>query len=251
MSSAPPSAPFKRAAAGALPQRSVRMGNIIRASLLLLLVMTGFGGAAAQSAGNQPSGNQTKASAMETDLAKIKPAMLGNWESIAPELRPSKNPDGSLKPFYLKRAFKYLPSDRFELEIVNSADPFGAVPLARIRIGGHMLWEGPHPIVPGAQKVDFVADEAYEVTPLAQGFADVLNKVASAGYAPWAVNAPQSVFGKAFAPFALKEGTNFMEYDLVYLKGDLLFWGARNIDGRGFDTEQNRPTNLQIPLVRK
>jgi hypothetical protein len=49
----------------------------------------------------------------------------------------------------------------------------------------------------------------------------------------------------------LKEGTNFMEYDLVYLRGDLLFWGARNIDGRGFDTEQNRPTNLQIPLVRK
>src|ERR1700730_17745017 len=149
--------------------------------------------------------------------------MLGNWESIAPEIRPSKNPDGSLKPFYLKRAFKYQPSDRFELEIVAS----------------------------GAQKVDFVADETYEVTHLAQGFADVLNKVASAGYAPWAGGSPQSIFGKAFAPFGLKEGTNFMEYDLVYLRGDLLFWGARNIDGRGFDTEQNRPTNLQIPLVRK
>ena len=26
---------------------------------------------------------------------------------------------------------------------------------------------------------------------------------------------------------------------------------ARNIDGRGFDTEQNRPTNFQIPPVRK
>src|SRR6266404_6005483 len=36
---------------------------------------------------------------------------------------------------------------------------------------------------------------------LAQGFADVLNKVASAGYEPWAVNSPQSIFGKAFAPF--------------------------------------------------
>ena len=220
----------------------------IKTSLLLLLLMTGFGGAAAQSPGNQP-----KASGMETDLAKVKEAMIGNWESIAPEVRPSaaKNPDGSLKPFYLKRASKYLPSDRFELEIVNSADPYGAVPLARIRIGGHMLWQGSHPISPGAQKVDFVADESYEVTPLAQGFADILNKVASAGYAPWAVNSPQSIFGKAFAPFALKEGTNFMEYDLVYLRGDLLFWGARNIDGRGFDTEQNRPTNLQIPLVRK
>lgn len=188
---------------------------------------------------------------METDVQKIKEAMLGNWESIATEVRPSKNPDGSLKPFYLKRAFKYGPSDRFELEVVNSADPNGAVPLARIKIVGHMRWQGPHPIASGAQKVNFVADEAYEVTPLVQGFADVLNKVAATGYAPWAVGSSQSIFGKAFAPFGLKEGTNFMEYDLVYLRGDLLFWGARNIDGRGFDTEQNRPTNLQIPLARK
>jgi len=224
----------------------MRIGT--KVSLLLILAMTGIGGAVAQSPGNQP-----KAAGMEADVTKIKQAMLGNWESIAPEVRPSaaKNADGSLKPFYLKRAFKYLPSDRLELEIVNSADPYGAVPIARIKIGGHMLWQGPHPIAPGAQKVDFVADESYEVTPLAQGFADVLNKVASDGYTAWAVNAPQSIFGKTFVPFALKQGTNFMEYDLVYLRGDLLFWGARNIDGRGFDTEQNRPTNLQIPLIRK
>jgi len=228
------------------PYWSLRMGKGIGASLLLLLVTTGLGGAAAQS-----SGNQQRASGMETDVAKIKEAMRGNWESIAVEIRPSKNPDGSLKPFYLKRAFKYEPSDRFELEVVNSADAFGAVPLARIRIVGHMFWQGAHPIAPGAQKANFVADEAHEVTPLAQGFADVLNKVASAGYAPWAVNSPQSIFGKNFAPFALKAGANFMEYDLVFLRPDLLFWGARNIDGRGFDTEQNRPTNLQIPLVRK
>lgn len=190
---------------------------------------------------------------METDVAKIKQALLGEWESIAPEVRPSaaKNADGTLKPFYLRRAFKSLPSDRFELEIVNSADPYGAVSLARIKIRGHMLWQGAHPIASGAQKVDFIADEGYEVTRLAQGFADVLNKVATAGYATWVVGQPQSIFGKTFVPFGLKEGTNFMEYDLVYLRGDLLFWGARNIDGRGFDTEQNRPTNLQIPLVRK
>ena len=223
------------------------MGKGIRASLFLL-VTTGIGAAAALS-----PFNQAQAGGMETDVTKFKQAMFGNWESIAPEVRPSaaKNADGTLKPFYLKRAFKYLPSDRFELEVVNSADPYGAVPLARIKIGGHMLWQGPHPIAPGAQKVDFVADESYEVTPFAQGFADVLNKAASTGYAPWAINSPQSILGKTFVPFGLKEGTNFMEYDLVYIRGDLLFWGARNIDGRGFDTEQNRPTNLQIPLVRK
>src|SRR5258708_17487684 len=128
------------------------MRKTIRASLLFVLVMGAAGGVAAQSASNQ-----SKASGMETDVAKVKGTLLGNWESIAPEIRPSKNPDGSLKPFYLKRSFKYLPSDRFELEVTNSADSYGAVPLARIRIVGHMSWQGPHPIATGAQKVDFVA----------------------------------------------------------------------------------------------
>ena len=180
-------------------------------------------------------------------------ALIGDWTSIAPEVRPSaqKNPDGTLKPFYLKRDFKALPGDRFELAIVNFADPNGKVPLARLLIKGHIAWRGDHPIAPGAQMVDFVADEAYEVTPLLQGFADVLNQVAAQGDAKWEVGQTQSIFGKSFAPFGLVAGKNFMEYDLVYLAHGMLFWGARNVDGRGFDTEQNRPTNLQIPLVRK
>ena len=186
------------------------------------------------------------------NVEQVKAALVGGWVSIAPEVRPSanKNADGTLKPFYLKREFKYMDGDRFELNVVNSVDPNGAVPIARIAIRGHMIWRGPHSIAAGAQKVDFVADEEYEVTPLAQGFADLLNRVAGNGYRKWEVNDTQSVFGKAFAPFGLTEGKNFMEFDLVYLYHDMLFWGARNIDGRGFDTEQNRPTNLQIPMIR-
>jgi hypothetical protein len=187
------------------------------------------------------------------NLDQTKQSMVGDWISIAPEIRPSavKNPDGTLKPLYLQRDFKFLADDRFQLTIVNSADAYGKVPLARIVIKGHMFWRGEHPIAPGAQKVDFVADEAYEVTPLVQGFADLLNKVAATGYAKWEVNRTQSVFGKTFVPFGLVQGRNFMEYDLVYVAHGMLFWGARNVDGRGFDTEENRPTNLQIPLVRK
>lgn len=184
---------------------------------------------------------------------QTKEALKGDWVSIAPEVRPSatKNPDGTLKAFYLTRDFKYLGGDRFELTMVNSADAYGKVPLARIYLRGHMRWQGEHPIAAGAQKVDFIADEDYQVTPLMQPFADILNKVAGAGYAKWEPNAPQKIFGKAFAPFGLVEGRNFMEYDLVYLHGGMLFWGARNVDGRGFDSEANRPTNLQIPMIRK
>ena len=112
-------------------------------------------------------------------LDQTKEALRGEWVSIAPEVRPSatKNPDGSLKAFYLTREFRYLGDDRFELAIVNSADPYAKVPLARIDLRGHMRWQAAHPIVEGAQKVDFVADEDYAVTPLAQPFADVLNRV--------------------------------------------------------------------------
>ncbi len=187
------------------------------------------------------------------NVDQIKTTLIGDWVSIAPEIRPSagKNTDGTLKPFYLKREFKYLGEDRFELTVVNSADPYAKVSLAKIFIRGHMAWRGAHPIADGAQKVDFVADEAYEVTPLVQRFADVLNQVAKNGYNPWAVNGTQSIFGKSFVPFGLAEGKDFMEFDLMYVSHGMLFWGARNVDGRGFDKEENRPTNLQIPLVRK
>ena len=86
---------------------------------------------------------------------------------------------------------------------------------------------------------------------LTKGFADLLNNVAANGYEKWEVGHAQSVLGKSFAPFGLVADKAFMEYDLVYLSHGMMFWGARNVDGRGFDTEQNRPTNLQIPLVRK
>ena len=177
----------------------------------------------------------------------------GEWKSIAPELRPSsiKNADGSIKQFYLTRTFKYSAGDKFELEVLNSVDPFGKVPLVKILLKGNILWMGEHPIAAGAQKVDFTANEAYQVTPMIQGFADAMNQVASNGFNKWEVNVGQSIFGKAFAPFGLAEGQIFSEYDLIYIFNDLMFWGARNVDGRGFDKEENRPTNLQIPLFRQ
>jgi hypothetical protein len=48
------------------------------------------------------------------------------------------------------------------IDVVNSGDTYGAVPL---KIVGHMSGEGHIRSPPGAQKVNFVADEAYVVTP--------------------------------------------------------------------------------------
>lgn len=173
--------------------------------------------------------------------------------SIAPEIRPSasKNPDGSLKPFYLTRDFKYLADDKFELTVINSADAYGKIPLIKMDIKWHIAWQWDHPIAAGAQKVNFIADEWYEVTPLIQWFVDILNQIAINNFDKRELNQSQSILRKAFVPFWLAEGQIFAEFDLIYIFGEMMFWWARNIDGRGFDTEENRPANLQIPMIKK
>lgn len=184
-------------------------------------------------------------------IQEIKDKAVGSWQSIAPEIRPSnqKNNDGTLKAFYLQRVFKLNPDGSFELQVTNYVDPNGKLPLAKMNIKGTVQWQGEHPLIAGAQKVDFTADQEYEVTPLLQGFADALN-ASTSGYEKWETGITQSIFKKNFSPFGLKEGQLFKEYDLIYLQDNYMFWGARNVDGRGFDTEENRPTNLQIPLKR-
>lgn len=99
-------------------------------------------------------------------IDQLKDASIGNWESIAVEVRPgnTKNADGTLKPFYLTRNFTFSPGDKFELVIANYSDPFGKMRLAKMFIKGHIQWRGEYPIETRAQKVDFAADEEYTVT---------------------------------------------------------------------------------------
>src|SRR6202453_1342103 len=129
------------------PSRTALASRLL--PLVLMILLSAGEAPAAQSAEENKS--------MTTD--EIKHAVLGDWASIAPEVRPSalKNPDGTVKPFYLTRAFKALPGDQFELTVANSADPFGKAPLARILIQGHMIWRGDHTMADGAQTGDFAA----------------------------------------------------------------------------------------------
>ncbi len=186
-------------------------------------------------------------------VEQVKKVSVGEWVSIAPEVRPSiaKDANGNTKPFYLTRTFTYSADGKFTLEMINTADPYGKVPLVKIVLKGHTEWQGEHPIAPGAQKIHYIADEAYEITPLIQGFADAMNHAASTGFNKWVVGETQNILAKVFPPFGLTDGQIYGEYDLVYIDHDLMFWGAKHVDGRSFEKEENHPDNLQIPMVRK
>jgi len=177
----------------------------------------------------------------------------GKWVSITTEVRPSanKSPTGDIQPFYCSRVFTYDPGDRFACTVMSYADPYGKVPLAKIVIKGHVAWRGEHPLAPGAYNLDYIADEAYEVTPLHPGFAQVANKFPAKGLNTWEVNISQDLMRKAFPLFSLVEGETYVDYDLIYIYNDMLFNGSKNVDGRAFDKPENRPTNLQIPLAKQ
>ncbi len=177
----------------------------------------------------------------------------GEWVSIATEIRPSaaKTASGAPQPFYCSRRFVYSAPDAFECTVMNYADANGRIPLVRIIIKGRNVWGDEHPIASGAYNLDYVADAAYEVTPVHRGFADAANKFPAAGLGRWEVNVTQDVRGKAFPLFGLIEGQMYTDYDLIYIYEGMLFNGSKNVDGRPFDKPENRPTNLQVPLIRK
>jgi hypothetical protein len=177
----------------------------------------------------------------------------GEWMSIAPELRPSitKSTAGDINPFYCTRAFRYLPGDRFECTLVNYLDANGKTPLVKFVIKGHLQWRGEHPIASGAQQVDYVADEGYDITPLHGGWVDAVNRIPSNGISKWELNVSQDLKGKAFPPFGLTDAKTYVDYDLIYIFRDMLFNGSKHVDGRPFAKSADRPTNLQVPLVRQ
>src|SRR2546423_10649443 len=118
---------------------------------------------------------------------QIKEVIQGQWVSIATELRPSSNKSstGEIQPFYCSRVFTYSPGDQFACTVVNYVDPNGKVPLVKIVIRGHNEWGEAHPIALDAYNLDYIADEAYEVTPLHQGFAGVANRFPVEGLDLW------------------------------------------------------------------
>jgi hypothetical protein len=156
------------------------------------------------------------------NIEEIKQALAeGEWVSIASELRPSlvKTASGDIKPLYCSRRFVYSGADRFQLDLINYADPYGQVPLVEMRIAGHVKYGAPHPIAPGAYEADYVADEIFFITLLNSAFVSALNSTPlSEGIQPWELNVPRNVLGKSVPAFGLKAGEYFTEYDLIYIQ---------------------------------
>lgn len=185
-------------------------------------------------------------------LKDVQHYAIGEWQSIAVELRPTEDRTGSgtIAPTFLRRNFKYLEDNTFVGTITLYADNYGEHPLMEFEFRGNLIWHGEHPIADGAWKIDYMLDLGFGVTPLSPEAAQLLNQGLPNGMTPFQMGVKKDILGKAFPMFHIEEGQIVGDYDLIYFKHGLLFMGAKHVDGTPFDQAVNRPHQLQIPLER-
>lgn len=196
----------------------------------------------------------------DTSLAGLKQRIVGQWVSIACELRPQPNaadPSAAPTPTYLTRDFTYAADGGFTATIAVFLDPACETPATSFDLAGHVVWHDRNPAADGAWSQDYVLDQKLEMTVHAEPAAAQLNGLSpgACGDGPFEVGVARDILGKPCALLRFVEGAKYVvDHDFLYVRADtpnMLFMGAKHVDGAGFYVPENRPiVGLQQPLIR-
>ena len=186
--------------------------------------------------------------AAQADVATLD----GDWVSQACEVRPQQGPDGSVTEWWLTRKIE-MRNGRIAAEFTTYAGPGCGFALQRLDFAGTVEEVGASAVVNGAIEANLTIDEYVRFTPLAQGFADFMNSApsGSCGAAEWQVGQTQDVLEGGCALLGLNPNEPTIEYEVLALLGDQLFFGARPVDGSFITSPDKRPSALLVPLSRE
>ena len=179
------------------------------------------------------------------------PGMDGSWSSLACEVRPQVGQDGAVTEWWLTRDITFK-DGRIEAEFTTYAAAGCQGPLNTLAFGGQVDVIGDSAVLPGAKEADLTIDGYVRFIPRAQGFADFLNTTGpdDCGAEPWAVGAAQDVLSGGCSLVGIEAGVPTVEYEILAVEGDHLYFGARPVDGTFLTRPEDRPTALLVPLRR-
>lgn len=177
-------------------------------------------------------------------------ALEGTWESIACELRPQPDGEGGVAEWWLTRNVTFN-EGRIEARFTTYAGPGCDFALSELHFAGSVTILGDSDVADGAVEADLVIDEFVNITPLADGFAEFLNSAPEGlcGSA-WVVGEAQNILpiGCALLGVAANEPT--IEYEILAVQGDHVYFGARRVDGAFLTSPDLRPKALLVPARR-
>lgn len=179
------------------------------------------------------------------------PGIDGDWASIACEVRPQVGQDGKVAPWWVTRKINFK-DGRIEARFTTYGAAGCQFPLNELHFAGKVDVVGDSDVIDGAKEANLIIDEFVNITPLAQGFADFLNS-APAGTCgtEWKIGEAQGVLESGCAMLGVEPNKPTVEYEILAVQGDMLYFGARNVDGSFLTSPEDRPTALLVPAKRQ
>lgn len=180
------------------------------------------------------------------------PNLDGNWESIACELRPQQEADGSVGEWWLTRSIT-MSHERIEAEFTTYADAGCQQALQILSFAGTVEVVEESSTIEGAYDSILTIDEYVRFTPLVEGFAGFLNSAGkgNCGVETWVVGKHQDVLETGCTVLGLTPGEPTVEYEILGVFDNHLYFAARPVDGSFMTTPDKRVNALQVPLVRQ
>ncbi|CAD8126612.1 unnamed protein product [Paramecium sonneborni] len=183
-------------------------------------------------------------------LEELKEEMInGVWSSMTKEIRPGRDANNQLTTIYITRELWFPTDSTFGLKINFFPDQGNTNSQMELEMLGSLIWEGDaSSVVPGAQFAQFVVDQLY-LTPKNDQFTANFNSNLPQGVEPFQTNLKANMTAKDFPAFGLTKNDVIKENDLVYLRQNRFYLGARPVDaGRPYPIER-RTYSLADDLI--
>ncbi|NRB05405.1 MAG: hypothetical protein HRU30_19305 [Rhodobacteraceae bacterium] len=176
----------------------------------------------------------------------------GTYSSIACEVRPLPNQDGTMGEWWLKRDIT-LANNRIDAVFTTYAGAGCGFALQELHFGGDVEIVGPSDVIEGAVEADLTIDDYVRIKPLAEDFAAFLNSApeGSCLTAEWAVGQERDILQEGCLVLGVQPNTPTVEYEILATRGDMIFFGARPTDGTFIVSPDKRPSALLVGAVRK
>jgi len=176
----------------------------------------------------------------------------GTFESIACEVRPQPNQDGTMGEWWLTRKVT-ISANKIEAEFTTYAGPGCGFALQELHFGGDIQIVGPSDVAPDAVEADLTVDHYVRIKPLADDFAGFLNSVPEGTClsAEWAVGEARDILADGCLPLGVQPNTPTVEYEVLAIRGDMIHFGARPTDGTFIVSPDKRPQALLVGAARQ
>lgn len=186
-----------------------------------------------------------------TAFSDTKKEIVGAWSSVGCELRPQQNADGSIGEWWLTREITFE-TNRIEAQFTTYAEAGCITPVNALHFAGTAELIRPSSLLKGAYEAKLTIDEFVRITPLADDFTGFLNSAGTGacGSDEWKTGDAQNVLTTGCTVLGLKPDDPTIEYEILSVIDNMLYFAARPVDGSFMTTPDKRINALQIGLRR-